>query len=153
MFLLASKYVEKNKYKHGDTLHGRTNMDFSTSKIIVKRIWGNNMDFSTSEITSKKVRGNDVDFLISEIPSKKYVEMTWKFVKIWSLTYWRNIDVESMWIRRGVPVGMSDFQRFPTLIQRRCPTMKQRSNNSDTTLSRRCFNVASTSYRDWSGKW
>ena len=35
-----------------------------------------------------------------------------------------------------------DFQRCGTLIQRRCPTIKQRLNNVDTTLSRRCFNVA-----------
>ena len=38
----------------------------------------------------------------------------------------------------------SDFQRWTTLIQRQCPTFKQRSNNVDTTLSRRCFNVIST---------
>ena len=63
------------------------------------------MDFSTNEITSKKVCGNEVDFSISEITSRKYVEMTWKFAEIWSLTYRRNIDVESTWIRRGVPVG------------------------------------------------
>ena len=63
------------------------------------------MDFSTSEITSKKVRGNNVDFSISEITSKKYVEMTWKFVKICSSTYRRDIDVKLTWIWRGVPVG------------------------------------------------
>ena len=56
------------------------------------------MDFSTSEITSKKVRGNNVDFSISEITSKKYVEMTWKFVKICSSTYRRDIDVKLTWI-------------------------------------------------------
>ena len=58
-----------------------------------------------SKITSKKVRGNDVDFSISKITSKNYVEMTWKFVEIWSSTYRRNIDVESTWIGRGVLVG------------------------------------------------
>ena len=63
------------------------------------------MDFSTIEITSKEVRGNDVDFSIREIASKKYVETTWKFIEIWSLTYRRNIHVESTSIRRGVPVG------------------------------------------------
>ena len=63
------------------------------------------MDFSTIEITSKKVRGNEVDFWIIKITSKKNVEMTWKFVEIWSLTYQRNIHIESMLIRHGVPVG------------------------------------------------
>ena len=81
------------------------NADFSTSKITPKKVCGNYMDFSTSKITSKKVRGNDVDFSISEITSKKYVEMTWKFVEIWSLTYRRNINVKLTWIRRGVPAG------------------------------------------------
>ena len=81
------------------------NADFSTSKITPKKVCGNYMDFSTSKITSKKARGNDVDFSISEITSKKYVEMTWKFVEIWSLTYRRNINVKLTWIRRGVPAG------------------------------------------------
>ena len=55
------------------------------------------MDFSTIKIMSKKVRGNDVDFSISEITSKKYVEMTWKFVEIWSFMYRRNINVYLTW--------------------------------------------------------
>ena len=67
------------------------------------------MDFSTIEITSKKVHGNDVDFSISEITSKKYLEMTWKFVEIWSSTYRHNIHVESTWNRRGVPVGKAVY--------------------------------------------
>ena len=54
---------------------------------------------------SEKVRGNDVDFLISEITVKKYVEMTWKFVKIWPSTHRRNTRVESTSIRRGVHAG------------------------------------------------
>ena len=81
------------------------NVDFSTIEVTSERVRGNNVDFSTIEITSKKVRGNDVDFSTIEIISKKYVEMTCKFVEIWSLTYRRNIHVESRWIRRGVPVG------------------------------------------------
>ena len=63
------------------------------------------MDFSTSEIRSKKVRGNDVDLSISKVISKKYLEMTWKFVEIWSSTYRCDIDVELTWIQRGVSVG------------------------------------------------
>ena len=82
------------------------NVDFSTIEIAsTKKVRGNSVDISTSEITSKKVRGNNVDFSTIEISSKKYVEMTCKFVEIWSLTYRRNIHVESRWIRRGVPVG------------------------------------------------
>ena len=38
----------------------------------------------------------------------------------------------------------SDFQRCTTLIQRQCPTLKQRRNNVGTTLIQRCFNLAST---------
>ena len=81
-------------------------VDFSTIEITSKKEGRNDVDFSTIEITSKKVRGNDVDFSISEITSKKYVEATWKFVEIWSSTYRHNIHVESMSIRRGVPVGI-----------------------------------------------
>ena len=81
------------------------NVDFSTIEITSKKVREKNADFSTSKITSKKLRGNDVDFSISEITSKKYVEMTWKFVEIWSLTYQRNINVKLTYIRRGVPAG------------------------------------------------
>ena len=82
-------------------------MHISTIEITSKKVRGNNVDFSTSEITPKKVRGSDVDFPTIKITSKKYAEMTWKFVQIWSLTYRRNIHVESMSIRRAVPVGQS----------------------------------------------
>ena len=70
-------------------------MDISTSKITPEKVRENDMDFWTIEIPSKKVYGNDVDFSISEISSKMYVEMTLKFVEIWSSTYRRNIHVES----------------------------------------------------------
>ena len=72
---------------------------FRQSKLSQKRR-ENDVDFSISEITSKKVRGNDVDFLISKTTSKKCVEMTWKFVEIWSSTYRSNIDIESTTIQR-----------------------------------------------------
>ena len=81
------------------------NVNFLTREVTPKKVGGNNVDFSSSEITSKKVRGNDVDFSISEVTSKKYVEMTWKFVEIWSSAYRPNIDMEWTWIRRGVPLG------------------------------------------------
>ena len=81
------------------------NVDFSNIEITSKKVRGKNVDISTIEITSKKVRENDMDFSISEITLKSYVEMTWKFVEVWSSLYRRNIDVESTSIRRGVPVG------------------------------------------------
>ena len=69
-------------------------MHFSTSEITPIKVRVNNVDFLAIEITSKKVHGNNVDFSTSEITSKKYVEMTWKFVEICSLTDRRNIHVE-----------------------------------------------------------
>ena len=83
----------------------KNNADFSTIEVTSKKVRGNNVEFSTIEITSKKVRGNDADFSISEIKSKRYVEMTWKFIEIWSSMYRCNIHVKSMSIRRRVPVG------------------------------------------------
>ena len=65
---------------------------------------GNNVDFSTIKITWRKVRGSDVNFSISKITLKKYVNITWKFVQIWSSTYQRNIYIESATIWRGVPI-------------------------------------------------
>ena len=73
------------------------NVDFSTIEVTSEKVRGNNVDFSTIEMTSTKVRGNDVDFSVSEITSKKFVEMTWKFVEIWSSTYRRNIHVDMEW--------------------------------------------------------
>ena len=73
-------------------------VNFSIIKTMLKKVCGNDVAFSISKIMSIKVRGNYVDILISEITSKKYVEMRWKFIEIWSLTYRRNIDVESTWI-------------------------------------------------------
>ena len=75
-------------------------MDFSTIEITSKKVRGNNVVFPTIEIASKKVRENDMDFSIKEITSKKYVEMTWKFVEIWSSKYRYNIHIESTSIRR-----------------------------------------------------
>ena len=44
-------------------------------------------------------------FFFNKVTSKKYVEMTWKFVEIWSSVYRLNVDVELMSIRRDVPIG------------------------------------------------
>ena len=60
----------------------------------VKKVCGNNVDFSTINVTSEKICGNDLDILISEITLKKYVEMMWKIVEVWLLTYQRNVDVK-----------------------------------------------------------
>ena len=84
----------------------RHTVDNLTKEITSKKVRRNNMDFLTIEITQKKVRGNNEDFLISEIASKKYVEMTWKFIKIWCSMYRRNIHIESTLIQHEVPVGL-----------------------------------------------
>ena len=94
----------------------------------------NSVEFLPLEISSKKVHGKNVDifrlaklpqtkhvettriFWTIEITSKKYVEMTWKFVEIWSSTYWCNIHAESTSIRRGMPDGMS-FNYGPILLR------------------------------------
>ena len=76
--------------------------------------------FRPSKLHRKK-RGSYVDFLISETTSKKYVEMTWKFVEIWSSTYPRNTHVESTSIRRGVAVGFKCF--FYENYLRRCTSL------------------------------
>ena len=81
------------------------NVDFSTIEITLKKVHGKNVNLLNIEITSKKVRGNDVDISISKITWKKYVQMAWKFVEIWSLTYRCKILVKSTSIRCDVPVG------------------------------------------------
>ena len=84
-------------------------MDFSTIEITSKKSTWKQRGFFNQRNYAKKVRGNEVDFSISEITSKKYMEMTWKFVETRSSTYGGNIDVKSMWIRRGVPVGYTRY--------------------------------------------
>ena len=100
----------------------RNDLEFLPIEISLKKAHANNLDFLSIQITSKKlrgknvdrqnyvkkkVRGKNVDFSINEITSKKYVEITWKFVEIWSLKYRLNIDVESKSIQRGVPSPLS----------------------------------------------
>ena len=109
------------------------NVNFSTIEITSKKVLGSSVDFSTSEIIPKKVSEINLDFRPSKLrrekyvettgifPSakfhrKKYVEMMWKFIKIWSATYWWcNIDVESMSIWRGVPVWKPNWKQFESL--------------------------------------
>ena len=56
---------------------------------------------------------------------------------------WNNVDPTSKMKQNPT----SDFQRCTTLIQRQCPTLKQRRNNVGTTLIQRCFNLALTSVK------
>ena len=78
----------------------KNSLHISTRQITSKKVRGNNVDFSTIEITSKRVGGNNVDFSTIEITSKKYVQMTRKFVEIWSSMYQINITSN----RRGFDV-------------------------------------------------
>ena len=64
------------------------------------------MHISTIQVTSKKVCENNVDFSTRKIALTKFAEITRKFTEIWSSTHQHNIDVESTWIRRGVPTGL-----------------------------------------------
>ena len=53
---------------------------------------------------SQKLPGSDINFSNKEVTLKKYVDVMWKFFEIWSLSYRRNLHVESRWIQAGVPV-------------------------------------------------
>ena len=109
-------------------------VDFSTIIITLQKVSRNTVDISTREITPKKVRENKWLFRPSKLHQKKYVdttwifstsqkylwkrqgffdqqnyikkymEMTWKLVKIWSWMYRHNVVVEMTSIRLGVPV-------------------------------------------------
>ena len=69
------------------------------------KVCQNDVDFWHIEITSNKVRQNNVDFAPIEITSKKYVEMIWKSIDMFFSMYRRNIDIESVSIRLGVPIA------------------------------------------------
>ena len=103
--LHRKKYVETAGIFEPSKLHQKSTWKqrgfFDHQNYIDKSRWKKRGFFDHGNF-SKKVGGNDMDFSISEITSKKYVEMTWKFVEIWSSTYRRNIHVESTSIR--VPV-------------------------------------------------
>ena len=105
-FFDQRNYTDKSTWKQRGFFDHRNDIEKSTWKQRkffdhrnYIRVRGSNVGFWTSKITSKKVRGNDS-------------EMTWKLVRFWSLTYWRNIDVKSTWIRGGVPVGHQLLQNF-----------------------------------------
>ena len=69
--------------------------------------------FWPAKLRRKKYVETTKIFRPVKLRRKKYMETTWKFVEIWSSTYRSNIDVESTWIRRGVPVWfLVDAHRF-----------------------------------------
>ena len=78
---------------------------FGHTNYTEKKVHRNNVDFSAMKIRSKKVRGKDGVFSLSKITSKKYVEMTLKFVEIWSSTYCSSVHIELTSIWRGGIVG------------------------------------------------
>ena len=83
----------------------RNHVHFSPIEITSNKVRQNDIHFLSIKITSKKVRRNYVNFSPIKITSKKYVDMTWKFVDIFSSTHRRKIAIESTSIRRGVFVG------------------------------------------------
>ena len=131
---IASKKARRSKVDFSTIkftskkVHGN-NVDFLTIEITSNKVRGNNVVFSTIEITSKKVRGNNVDFSTIKIASKNYVEVTWKFVEIWSnITYPRNIHIEMTSIQRGVSIGllyaMHEVFIKELLFEETCPALK-----------------------------
>ena len=104
------------------------NMNFSTSQLHRKKYVETISIFRPSKIHWKKYVKTTSTFRPVKLRQKNYVETTWifrsaklhpkstrkwrwKFVQICSLTNRRNIDVESISIRGGVPVG-NTFQCF-----------------------------------------
>ena len=62
-----------------------------------KKIHRNNVEFSSIEISSKKLHRNDVAILIIEVTLNKVCQN--------DVDFRRNIDIESVSIRLGVPVA------------------------------------------------
>ena len=96
-FFDQRNYPQKSSWKQGGFLDHRKYIEKSTWK---QRGFFDHQNYI--EKSTRKRRG----FSISKITSKKYVEMTWKFIEIWSSTHQCNIDIESTWIRRGVLDGL-----------------------------------------------
>ena len=97
-------YIEKSMWKQSRFFDHRKYIEKSTSKQrrffdqwnYVKKITWKRRGFFDQQNYIQKVRGNDVE------------------IQICSLTNRRNIDVESISVRRGVPVG-NTFQCFMAL--------------------------------------
>ena len=106
-FFDDGNYIEKIKWKNRGYFDQqiyvkkgtwRQSGFFEQQNYTKKSTWKKH-EFFDHQITPQKVCGNNVDFFtidhfsISKNTFKKYVEMTWKFVKIWSLTFQLNINV------------------------------------------------------------
>ena len=83
----------------------RNDVEFLSIEITSRKVHWNNVNFSLINIASNKIRRNYVDFSPIDITWKKCVEMTWKFVDIFFLTYRRNININSTSTRHVMPVG------------------------------------------------
>ena len=81
------------------------NVEFSSIEVSSKNLHRNDVAILIIEVTLNKVCQNDVDFWHIEITSKKYVEMMWKSLNMFFSMYRRNIDIESVSIRLGVPIA------------------------------------------------
>ena len=79
-------------------------MDFSTNKIILKKLGGSNMDFSTIKITLEKLGGKSVYFLTREITSKKVRKKSGFFDQRNYMEKVRENDVE---VRRNLVFNIS----------------------------------------------
>ena len=89
--LHLQKYVETRWIFRPSKLHRKT---------YVETTW----IFPPSKLHRKKYMETTWIFPPSNLHWEKYVK-TWKFIEIWSLTYRRNIHVESTSIRRGALLG------------------------------------------------
>ena len=110
LFLLETTWIFRPEKFHRKKC-AETTRTFWPSKLYQKKYVVTTCIFRPSKLHQKKVRENVVDFSTMETTLKKYLEMTQKFFEIWPSTYRRNIDVESMWIQRGVPIGTTDITK------------------------------------------
>ena len=108
---ITAKKVRENNMDFSDIVvtskkYVKTNCIFWPSKLHRKSMWKqlfrlsklyqkseSNVEFMTRKITWEKLHISNALFSISENKSKRYVEMRWKFAKIWSWC----IDVISTW--------------------------------------------------------
>ena len=110
MFIFYPSKLRRSKYVESTSI-------FLLIEIAQNKVYRNNVDFLPIEIMSKKLLRNDVDFSHNEITSKMYVEVTWKFIDIFFLTYRRNIDINSMTVRCGVYFGTAQSCRFVQVFE------------------------------------
>ena len=100
-----SKLHQKIPRNYVEFFVHRNWVEKSIMEIMSKEICENEIDILLIKTALNKVRRDDTDFSSIKITLKKYVEMTLKFVDIFSLTCRRNIAIELTLIWRGVSVG------------------------------------------------